>query len=551
MEEQGPFDRVLQEQPPERRDRTATVIVAATIALGLILLILVLPPISIFDGGNDDRPPGDVSAVIRDELPPPPEGFEAVNLSYDLSVPGTERPPGQHVLTVPLSSPVDQGERLWFYTYRDGNWERLGHASPNSTGTFAQGEMPSLPENVAVLRPTSKSHIVLGNLPPGATPDSRALATLTTLNPAGFAPSSDGGVFGDRSLIPSDAPVPVAPTISAHTPEEIATLNAILASPELRAAHVQAILRLALDSDVAGIDLDYPSIDSALGGEFSAFVQDLSTALKEANRNLTLTLPPPAEQDGEWDTLGFDWETLVPLVEAVKLAPPPEPEEYHARMERALAYLTSRVTSSKLLLTVGPLSRERGIDGVRTLMLREALTLASTPVADLEGTVAPGTTVQAMGQNLAEETGASGLYWDDTARAVAFSYAGPGGERTVWFANEFSEAFKLDLARRHGLGGVAVESVSRRAAEANIWPVLRGFAQTGEVSLIKPNGELLQPRWTASGGSLETDTGAQVTWLAPAESGAYTLTLIVSDGVIRVGQQLQLTVEPAQGAIAP
>ncbi len=551
MEEQGPFDRIVREEPSQKRDRAATVIVAATVALGLLLLILVLPPISILDDGGDDRPPGPVSAVPRDELPPPPEGFEAVSQLYDLSVPSSERPPGRPLLFVPLSSRVSEDERLWFYTYQDENWRRIAGASPNSEGSFAQGELPFLPENFVILRSMGNSQIVLGRLPPGARPDPQALNALTTLNPAGFAPSSDGGVAGDRSLIPSDVPVPISPTIGASTPEETGALNAILASPELRAAHVEAIVRFAQEGGFVGIDLDYQAVDPALGEEFSAFVRELSRALEEANRSLTIALPLPVQEGDGWNSLGFDWEALVPLVDGIKLAAVPEPEEYHERTEQALAYLVSRVGSGKLLLTVGPLSRERSIDGIRTLTLREALTLASAPVTEQEGTVAPGATVQVTGQNLSGETGASGLHWDDTARAVVFSYAGAGGERTVWIANEFSEAFKLDLARRYGLAGVAVETVSRPAAEANIWSVLSDFAETGEVSLVKPNGDLLQPRWTASGGSLESDTGAQVAWRAPAESGEYTLTLVVSDGVIRVGQQLQLAVEAAQGAVSP
>jgi len=121
----------------------------------------------------------------------------------------------------------------------------------------------------------------------------------------------------------------------------------------------------------------------------------------------------------------------------------------------------------------------------------------------------------------------------------------------VWIANIFSEAFKLDLARRYALGGVAVEDVSVRAGEANIWPALREFADTGEVSLSMPNGNLLQPSWTATAGALESDVGPEVTWRAPAEPGAYTITLIVSDGVMRVGQQIQFAVEAAQDAVAP
>ncbi|MCH8853304.1 MAG: hypothetical protein IID41_11735, partial [Planctomycetes bacterium] len=52
MEDKGPFNRILHSEPLKDRDRAAVVIVVLGIVLGLVLLILVLPPVSIFS--NDD-----------------------------------------------------------------------------------------------------------------------------------------------------------------------------------------------------------------------------------------------------------------------------------------------------------------------------------------------------------------------------------------------------------------------------------------------------------------------------------------------------------------
>ena len=549
MEEQGPFDRILQAEPREQRDRAATIIVGVSIALGLILLLLVLPPISILDDDGEPAAIGPITTIARQELPPPPPGFEAVSPLYDLSAPGPVLLPAR--LTVPLSAAVAEGTPLLLFTYRDGEWRRLGAATVTADGSNASGEVTILPGNVAVLRPTAQTRVILGSLPRAADLDSRALAVLTTLNPTGFAPVSDGGVSGDPLQLPPDLPTAVAPTISALTPPQIATLNAILVSPDLRTAHAQAILTLARDGDFAGIDLDYQTIDPSLESDFVALVQEISAGLRAEGRSLSLSLPLPDRQGDEWDTLGFDWQALAPLVDAIKLAPERDPDRYYERTEEALAFLVSRVPSSKLLLVVTPYSHERNVLGMRMLTLTEALSLASTPVAELSGPVASEATVQAVGQNLADEMGASGLRWDDRSLAVVFSYAGLGGERTIWIANVFSEAFKLDLASRYRLGGVAVTDVSQSTGDANIWPALQQYADTGDVELVKPNGELLQPRWTASGGTLESATGASVNWRAPAEAGVYTLTLIVSDGVMHVGQRLRLEVASPVGAVSP
>lgn len=549
MQDQGPFDRILQPEPTQPRDRTATVIVVVGIVLGLVLLVLVLPPIAIFDDDGPAAPNGPVTGTIRDEFPPPPAGFEAVSALFDLVSEDSLLLPA--AITVTLSTQVSQGEQLSLFTYRDDGWQRLGAATVLANGQAAQGQVPIVPDNVAVLRAVAREGVVLGSLPAGAALDTRALAVLTTLNPAGFAPSSDGGVSGDLLALPSGLEIAVAPTISASTATQAQTLNSILASPELRSAHVVAILEFARDNNFAGVDLDYQTIDPAREDDFVSFVDDLAAGLRAEGRGLSLTLPLPVREGGGWDTLGVDWPELVPLVDAIKLAPEPEQDQYYQRTEEALGYLVSRVGSGKLLLTLSPVSHERGVDGVRALTLTEALSIASVPAALTEATVAPGARVQAMGQNLVGDGGVGGLHWDDVARTVAFTYTGAGGARTVWLANQFSEAFKLDLARRYQLGGVAVEDVSLDYDDANIWPALVSYAQTGEAELVKPNGELLQPRWTASAGVLEGEEGPLVTWLAPDDAGTYTLTLIVSDGVMRVGQQLLVPVQAPQTAAQP
>jgi spore germination protein len=540
MEDRGPFDRILQPEPAHPRDRTATIVVAIAIVLGLILLVLVLPPISIFSGGGSTVS-GPVSAKARDQSPPPPAGFEAVSALFDLV---SKEPVRQAArLTVNLSVTVHDSDKLFLFTYQGNRWSKLSDATPVAGGSAARGEVPLLPSNIAVFRQASETRAVLGSLPSGSELDPQALDSLTTLNIGGFFPASDGSVTGDAPQLPSNVNVAVAPTIGASDADQIAVLNAILASPDLRSAHVQAIANFVRDGQYAGIDLDDRAMDPANGAGFTSLVRALSSALRADGKSLTLTLPLPTHQGAAWDTHGFDWQTLAPLVDAIKLAPEPEQDQYYQRMVDVLGYLTPLVGGSKLLLAISPFSHERGVDGVHELTLTEALTEASVPSAQPGGAVAPGATVQALCQNLASTTGGSDLRWDDAARAVTFGYTGAGGARTVWLANVFSESFKLDLARRYELGGVAIDDVSKRGTDANIWPAVRQYAQTGEVALSKPNGALLAPSWTASGGTLASESGATVAWQAPAQAGTYTLTLVVSDGVTRVGQQLQVSVE--------
>ena len=550
MEDKGPFDRILQPEPRGERDRSAVIVVAATIVLGLLLLLLILPPISILDDGGDGPATslGPVVTRLRDDLPAPPDGFEAVSGLFDLE---TQEPVDRPArLTVDLSSRVGAGEQLLLFTYQDDAWRQIGSAVPVAGGDAAQGEVSTLPANIAVFRGVEQSRTVTGRLQRGGQPDGAALDTIATLYIRGFEPAADGSIAGGAFEAPEGVDGDLAATISATSAEGIENVNAVLSSADLRAAHVQDIAGFAAANGLTAIEIDYEQIDRARSDAFVSFVEELASVLGDGGRSLTLTLPAPVRTPDGFDTLGFDWEALAPLVSTITLASISEQDLYHERTEDALGYLVPRIGAGKLVLTVTPLSRERGVDGVRTLTLTEALGLASVPSIDPEGPVASGTDVQASGQNLGDPVAGGGLTWDDTARAVVFNYTGPGGLRTVWLANAFSEAFKLDLARRYQLGGVAVDDISSGAADAGIWPAVEQYARSGAVDLVKPNGDLLTPRWEASAGELASDAGVSVTWTAPEETGTYTLTLIVSDGMVRVGRELPVVVETATGARA-
>jgi len=51
--------------------------------------------------------------------------------------------------------------------------------------------------------------------------------------------------------------------------------------------------------------------------------------------------------------------------------------------------------------------------------------------------------------------------------------------------------------------------------------------------------------WTASDGVLSAPSGDSTSWTAPQQPGSYTVVLVVSDGVIRGGQQVTLDVVQA------
>lgn len=535
MSEQGPFDRIL--EPGAQRDRTARLILVGMGVVGVILLLLVLMPGSFLGGGDGPATSGGASGGAA-KAPKAPAGFEA--LSQLLKVDAKEQCPC--FLTVPLLKPTADGRNLSLYTSRDGKWERLGPATLVEDGTAARGAVDVRPANIAVLRRVVSAVQLSGWLPAGSQPEPEALDVLGTINPVDFAPNADGTLSGTASPL-SEGKANVMPTVRAATQKEIEAVNAILSSPALRDAHLSQLLQLAVQPGYAGIDIDYRGVNPARRADFTAFVTALADRLHAANRSLSLTLPTPVKTGVSWDTGAYDWEELGRRADLLKLLSEQDPSNFYRRMEEVLTFLKERVDLKKLALVLTRQSVEKGSDGLRLISLHEGLGLASEIEVRTTSAITPNASVVIVGKNIFQDDGASGLRWDETAFAVSFSYPGRGGQRTVWLENSLSLAFRLDLARRFGLGGIAIDDVSLNPQAPAIWGTLRAYAESGTVTLAQPNSVLMRPSWQIQAGSSEPGAKGNVVWRAPAQAGEYEVSLIVSDGVIRAAKKVKLTVQ--------
>lgn len=541
MREPGPFDDILDPES-EPGDRSANLIFIAMGVIGVILVVLVLSPFSIF-GGGDDADSGNENGGSRSALsgaaPKVPDGYVALSRLFDK--PDSGGHDGPYELTVMLLQPISDGRNIGLYTFRNGTWERLSSATLVNNGAAATGVVGQIPPNLAVLRLTSSAVQVTGSLPPDTSPDPTAMSIVTTVNPVDYAPAPDGSIDGFSRALPQ-ADGNIVPTVRAATPDEDNAVNSILASPALREEHIAELVQLALQSGNAGVDIDYPRVNSARKADFTAFVTVLADQLHQANRTLSVTLPTPVKSGVSWDTGAYDWTELGNRADLLKLTPVDDPSAYYARMGEVFGYLRDKVDLKKVALVVTRQGYEKASDGLRRISLHDGLRIASAIEVRTPTQISPNTSVVIVGKNIFQDDGASGMRWDDQAFAVSFSYPGIGGQRTVWLENSLSLAFRLDLARRHGLAGVAISDISEDPSEAAFWEPLRIFAESGSVALAQPYGPLLRPQWDIQAGSSDAEAKGNIVWKAPAQPGAYEVALTVSDGVILAKQTISLEV---------
>jgi hypothetical protein len=405
-------------------------------------------------------------------------------------------------------------------------------------GLAARGEVSSLPGNVVVLKRSKATLQVAGSMPAGTDLDPNAASVISTLHPIVFIPAEDGSVVGLPPAVPP-ASYKVVPVIVAPSADVV---DAMLRSTETSKTHATAIADAVKNGNFAGIDVDYRNVNPTLKDRFSAFVSQLAEDLHADGRSLTLTLPLPTTTDGTVDTGAYDWEKLGQFADTIELTGELDQELYFQHTSAALDYIVTKVDRSKVLLSINSLSVERGGDGLRTLSLNDAMTIASQVTVKTTGDVLPNANVQLEATNLAAAESASGIHWDDQARSVTFSYQGRGGKRTVWISNAFSAAFRLALAQQYNLGGVTIADVSTQGGGADVWAPVLQLSDVGSLTLSRPNGELLSPTWSTGEGSLSPQVGDTTVWKAPAAPGTYQVVLIVGDGIVRVGQQVSIDV---------
>ncbi len=502
----------------------------------VILLVFLLS--GVFGGGDGDGTTavdGSGISATQGEMPALPPGLVALSNFVEFDTDGDQ----DATIALPLRSRPEEEATLGFYTYLDGRWQRAADARLDSGRQRAEADFSPLPQNLAVLRVVAQAYQVAASLPSGGTlhPDAKA----GIISPRDYEPLSDGALEGTATGVEVGGGRLLIPTIVGSGEDTAAVVNDILADDSLRQQHVDAIVQLAKDGGFAGIDLEYSSVDPDLREKFTSFAQALGKALRDDGRRLSLTLPPPGPQRE-----AYDWPVLGQAADIIKVLPIADPLGYWETMPDALDRLVEDVDPKKVMLVVSPFSAQIAEGGdTGTLGYLQAMLLASEikvrePVdpADIKTDVG----VNVVAVNLAQSEGATDLRWSDDAAAISFSYGVPD-KKTVYIENVFSVGFKLELVQAYALGGVSVSDGSGATDVANVWSAVNHLVESGTVTLVRPNGDSLVPRWEApDGGDLDAAAGPGVIWRA-GEAGAYLLRMLISDGDRRFGREITIEVK--------
>ena len=515
-------------------------ILAIIVGLGIVIAVLILPPISILDGDDDSD---DIQAQASAEFPSLPAGLEALS---ELYMPEPVEAGGAGFeLQVPLKQAVIDAGNLGVYAFEGGEWTRVAAAALSNDGETAFAEVTSLPAVFAVLRRTTLAGELGLIVNAGERPDPAAgdIATTISVMAASLAPDDPSALTLESDAATGSTVGGATMLLGVDGVADAARIEVLIGDDAQREAHVESLVLAAKEQQADGLHLDYRGLSVASREAFTSLVTRLASRLDDEGLSLVVSVPTPAG----FDTGAYDWAAIGGVASAIWLHTPSDPVAYYEQVKSAVeAGQAAGVDAAQLRLVLERTSTARASNVVSRITLHEALVRASQVVRRSTGGVAPGDPVTVVASQLTADLGNTGIRWDEMAQAVAYS----GGEGTVWLENRFSAAYRLDLAGRLGLGGVVVADARADEELADLWDTVLGWVESGAVTLERPYGPYLTPCWEASGGALE-GTGAcwdgsrnsgLVTWRAPATPGVYDVTLIVSEGTRFVGQRLSMRV---------
>ncbi len=477
---------------------------------------------------------------LMQQVPEIPEILGVASPIYELYAPDSRLGPFE--FTLRLTNPTQDARNLGAYTWNGEDWVRLGDALLSSDGSSARIVLSETPDNLVILRRLQFRDVIAGRVPRGEEPQPILAGSLTVVHPDGWQPGADGSLLGGVQLSTSVVFRNVWPTVSAGA-EQVDLVNDILASDSLRQKHISSIQFAIQNGQYDGVDIHYLDVAPSLRQQFTAFISELAERLHRDDRGVAVHIPITAS--GGVGEGAYDLTQLGAAADFIVIEPPLDPTLFEAAITASLPTLLERVDSNQLLLALRANAVVHSSTGFSEISQREALGLASRLSIREVGPYRPSARVTLQGNAILLDNQSSGLHWDDLHRVVSFTYRDQAGEAvTIWIHNRFSASFQLKVVSDWELGGAYISNASSDPANANLWPAIAAFFESGIPDLRLPNPILFDPVFSVEGGTLtgNSSNGWQF-WDLPPLPGNYFAQLVVSDGDVRVGHEITVPVQ--------
>ncbi|ASY24198.1 glycosylhydrolase [Candidatus Nanopelagicus abundans] len=246
----------------------------------------------------------------------------------------------------------------------------------------------------------------------------------------------------------------------------------LLANPTSRSNIVQTIKSLVLKYNYDGIDLDFETFYTqdgrsswaALKPNWIAFIKELSTALHDQGKLLSVTTPPDfapeTKRAGNWI---YSWAEIGPLIDRLRImaydfsTTSPGPIGPLPWTEDGVKYAINQMPASKVFLGIPGYGRDwiTKVEGVCPKDFTSSVVVgakAAVVMREAPNLAASNNALPTYNTTNAESTFTYKKTYVDPTNSASFCTA----SRTVWYPDERSYAARTNLVGKYRLGGIAV-----------------------------------------------------------------------------------------------
>ena len=452
-----------------------------------------------------------------------PKGYSAKGPVFQINACGKRAVPS--TLTVVVPADADPLEPLDLLTFDGKSWIWFGGLFDVANNVIT-ARVSEVPQNVVVAQAAAMPASIAADMPASgnAVPEGAELVTMIFV--PGLLPAEDGGINGDPAALPK----PPEGSIAAQYPSvrnwaKVGRFNAglvsdMLVDAKLRDTHVKVLTNLVAKSRYAGVQIDYRGLTEDDREAFSDLVKKLADSLHKVNKKLVVAVPAPRPNDeGTWDTQGYDWARIGAAADVVVLDLPTDPAAYGASSAEALVqWATGTVSRYKLYLGFTSLSLDQAGNDVTLVSLEQAL----KPLGNVIGPpspVPPGSVISVT------FSGAPGVTFDNATRAYRYTYNANNQARTVTLGTGGTLATKLNWALKYRVRGVAIRGLLDAGNDPGVFAAVQQYA-----AQTPPTSAPLQVAFTIQGNPAATLalTQSQFVLTAPTTPGSYTIGAVVA-----------------------
>ena len=242
-----------------------------------------------------------------------------------------------------------------------------------------------------------------------------------------------------------------------------ASVDKVISTKDARKKQIKELVDLVEKNNFDGIDIDYEALKSYQKDDFSSFIEELSKELHKRDKILGVAIHPKTSEDNPNEDNGSHAQDLrkigrhadqlyfMTYLEHGAFSEP-GPIGSLSWMEQILKYGINKVPRQKTYLGIGLMGAQwsKNPDGTHTPSESEMSFLDVLSKANI--------------YNLTP-------IWDEASKTPYLTFNESGKENVIWFENAESIRLRISLAKKHGVGGVALWRLG--GEDERIWEYLK------------------------------------------------------------------------------